>query len=309
MDNRVAFILVMAQIFFCLSLSAQINRQDSTVQVIGYWDHGETQNYTVSRNIYSISGTDTTVIETSSYQVDIAIFDSTANSYTIEWNYRDYKFSPENEVYNKVLAAMQNTKVLIRTDELGSFQEVVNWQELHNFIDIAMEELKKLYGNDDKLNNLIDQVKALYSSKESLEAAAINEIRQFYLFHGVKYKLGEHIEYQTKAPNMVGGEPFDAQVTVSLDEIDPEYDNAVFRLWQGIDSEQLTEATFQYLVNVSKTMGVKPLVRSDIQNLESNTWVSVRMHGGSGWPLYSIETKEVKASGVTRIEERIIEIN
>ncbi len=51
MANRFAFIFVMAQIFFCHSLSAQINRQDSTVRVKEYWDHGETQNYTVSRNI------------------------------------------------------------------------------------------------------------------------------------------------------------------------------------------------------------------------------------------------------------------
>ncbi len=259
--------------------------------------------------IYSISGTDTSVIETSSYQVDIAIFNSTANSYTIEWNYRDYKFCPENEVYNKVPATMQNTKVLIRTDELGSFQEVVNWQELHNFIDKAMEELKKFYSNDDKRNGLIDQVKAPYSSKESLEVAAINEIRQFYLFHGVQYKLGEYFEYQAQVPNMLGIEPFNAQVTAYLNEIDPEYDNAVFRLWQGIDSEQITEATFQRLAKVSKTMGVEPPLRSVVQNLESNTWVSVRMHGGSGWPPYTIENKENKAPGVARKEERIIEIN
>jgi len=39
---------------------------------------------------------------------------------------------------------------------------------------------------------------------------------------------------------------------------------------------------------------------------ETNT--ASRIHGASGWVIYSIETKEIKAADSTNIEERIIEI-
>ena len=76
---------------------------------------------------------------------------------------------------------------------------------------------------------------------------------------------------------------------------------------QTVDSEQLTQATFDYLKSMAQTMKVPVPTREDIPEIANDTWTASRIHG-SGWLIYSIETKETKAEGVTNIEERIIEI-
>ena len=48
--------------------------------------------------------------------------------------------------------------------------------------------------------------------------------------------------------------------------------------------------------------------RKDFPSLTNETYTASRIHGETGWIIYSIETKEVKAEETTNIEERIIEI-
>ena len=78
-------------------------------------------------------------------------------------------------------------------------------------------------------------------------------------------------------------------------------------MWQTIDSEQLTEATIGYLNKMATAVGAPKPDLSKVPALQHETRVAARVHG-SGWIIYSIETKEVWADNVLALEERIIEI-
>ena len=157
------------------------------------------------------------------------------------------------------------------------------------------------------MDELIKQIEGLYSSKESIELAAVKEMHQFYTFHGGRYVYGKEYNADLKFSNLFGGEPFDTKVSVWLDELNPDDNNFIIRMKQTVDSEQLTQATFDYLKSMAQTMKVPVPTREDIPEIANDTWTASRIHG-SGWLIYSIETKETKAEGVTNIEERIIEI-
>ncbi len=285
----------------------QIDMSDSTAQVIGYWDKGEKQSYLITHEKFKIKDADTTAREFYKYAVDITIIDSTANSYTIDWFYRDYEIQADNELVQKFAAITEDLTIRIRTDELGAFKEVVNWKEVRDYILKGTKLLKKETQDVPNMDKLIEEIEGLYGTKEAVELGAVNEMRQFYTFHGGKYELGEEYSVDTKAPNLYGGEPFDSKLTVWLDELNPDEDNFVIRMQQTVDSEQLSNVTFDYLVNMAKTLEVPAPKKEDLPPFTNDTWIASRIHN-YGWVIYSIETKEVRAGEMINVEERIIEI-
>lgn len=298
----IAMALVFTTRIFC-----QINVADSTVQVIGYWDMNEKQSYIITEEHIKIKGNDTISRDLSKYEVEITVIDSTENSYTIEWYYKNYTTNAQDPVSQKILSLAQDMKVIIETDELGSFQMVTNWEEIRNYMADAINKLKAEFESIPNIDKAFDQVISTFSSKEAIEASTINEIHQYYAFHGVKYSLGEELTAQIKVPNLYGKEPFDCDLTFRLDEINPEENNSVFRMWQIINSSQLTDATYEYVTQIVSSMNGQLPKREDFPPLANETSTASRIHG-SGWIIYSVETKEVMAEDSKQIIERIIEI-
>lgn len=286
---------------------AQINMADSTVQVVGYWSINDKQSFDVTYEKYKVTEGDTTSRELIKYEVDITIKDSTANTYTIEWFYKNYEVESDNPIVKKLIKIADDLPVLIKTDEFGAVKEVLNWEEVSSYIQKATKVLKKELKKVPNRDEIIAQVMGTYMSKESIESNAIKDIIQFYTFHGGAYQLGEKVSGKMQLSNNFGGAPFDSDVTVSLDEIDEETGTSVIRMYQEVNSEQLTDATYEYLKNQDSFAGQMP-PRSEFPALTNKTWTASRIHGGSGWTTFSLENKEVQAEGTTNIEERIMRL-
>ncbi|WP_298763117.1 hypothetical protein [uncultured Polaribacter sp.] len=294
-------------LLFCTTIFSQISVKDSTVQVIGYWANLEQQSYDISLEKLKLKGTDTISREYTSYEVDLKIIDSTANSYTTEWYYKNYKVETDSEIAKKINALASDIAVQIKTDEFGTFMEVVNWESIKEYQLKVTDQLKEELKDVPNINNIIDNVMKNFNSKEAIEANAIKDAIQFYSFHGIKYTLNEKVKGNITLRNNFGGKPFDAAISYSLDEINEEDGNAVIRMKQVVNSEQLTNETYKFLKKVS-AFGKNMPNREDFPPLTNETYTASRIHGETGWVIYSIETKEVKAEGTTKIEERIIEI-
>ncbi|MBJ6118606.1 hypothetical protein JAO76_10410 [Pontibacter sp. BT310] len=286
---------------------AQINIEDSTMQVIGYWDKNETQTYVITSESFKVTGTDTTKREFTKYEVDITIKDSTASSYTIEWVYRGIEMNTDNQFTKELAKISENLKVIIKTDEMGAFKEVVNWEEIRNEMKRGAAHLKKQFKHIPNITAITDQVESTFTTKQAIESAAIKDIQQFYTYHGAKYQLGKEVTGQLEVPNLYGSKPFIADVSIVLDEINEEDNDAVIRMWQTIDSEQLTTATVNYMQKMAKSANTKSPDLSKIPALQNETRTVARIHG-SGWIIYSSEIKEVWADNILAFEERIIEI-
>lgn len=285
----------------------QIDLSDSSAQIIGYWSIGDQQSFDVSFEKYKVKNGDTTSRSVIRYEVDITVKDSTEHSYTIEWFYKNYDIDTDNDLIKKLSKTAENISVLIKTDEFGAVEEVLNWEEVRDYIHKAMKplltELEAVPGAEE----LINQSMAIYNSKEAIEANAIKDVLQFYTFHGGVYTLNEEVSGEMQFSNNFGGDPFDVDVTLSLDELDEAYDNCVIRMYQVVDSEQLTKATYEYLATIG-TLGEQMPPIEELPDLTNEIWTASRIHGSTGWTTYSVETKEVKAEGSLNVEERIIQL-
>lgn len=300
-------LIVVPFLLIAMNAIAQINPSDSTVQVVGYYNLNETLTYLISNQKVKVENNDTISNEFDQYEVDVTIIDSTADSYNIKWHYRDYFIDTDDEVMKRLSSVFEDMDVIIKTDELGVFQEIINWEEIKNFTLITTALLKEEFKAIPNMDQLISQMEDLFSTKEAIESTAIEEIHQYYFFHGLKYKLWEDYQSVTELQNLYGGDPFNAEITYWLDEINYDDNNSVFRMTQVIDSTQLTNATFDYLTNMSDVLGTPPPERKGFPTVTNEIRRASRIHG-SGWLIFSIETKEVKAENAVQIEERIIQL-
>ena len=289
------------------NLFSQISIKDSTVQVIGYWSKYDKQSYDVTYEKYKVKNKDTISRELMKYEVDVKIIDSTANSYSIEWFYKNYSINTENELVRKLTSIADDISVKIKTDEYGAFLEVINWEEVRDYLEKVTEKLKVELKDVPNYKEIIANVMSIYSTKESVEANAIKDALQFYKFHGVKYKLGEELTGKLETSNNYGGKPFETNVQYSLDEINETDGNSILRSNEIINSEELTDATYNYLKK-SGTFGDKFPARNKFPSLTNETNTASRIHGETGWIIYSIETKTITAEETTNIEERILVI-
>lgn len=299
-----AFLLVAVS-----SVFGQINKSDSTVQVLGYWSKNEKQGYHITNEEYQTQGTDTISRIVFNYDVDIAILDSTYDSYTIEWNYKNYKVESSNPHLNKLLAACsKDMKIVIKTNELGVFQEVENWKDIKELMKKTMKTVKKEFKDIQGIKNVVKQLEETYSSKEAIEQTAINEIYQFYVFNGVKYKLKNTVEWKEKLANIYGSEPFETDCVAYLDEIDTKKNIYSMKLIQEVNQQQLIDATYNYSMNLAKARKIPfNLKREDFNGL-TNEITTVSVIHESGWPIYSLQTKSVVSERVTSIEKNTIQI-
>ena len=290
-----------------ISASAQINMADSTAQVIAYFDKGERQSYTVTIEKFRIKESDTISKKLTSYDVDITVLDSTKNSYTIQWIYGKTTSDEENEFAQKLLNLNSELKVIFKTDELGSFTEVLNWKEIRDYMNKRAKILEKDLKSFPEMASLFKQIQMKFASKEVIEALAIRDIQQFHTFHGANYQLGEVLEGTIETPNVFGSKPFDTYTTLFLDEIDEEDKTVIVRATQKVDSQQLTDATFKYLEKVAKTLKTTVPKRSDIKNLTNEIEYAARIHT-SGWPLSIWQEVSIFTDNITAVEKRTIEI-
>ena len=290
-----------------LPLLSQINTADSSAQAVAYWAKGDKQTYVVTDDKFKIKNGDTTSKERISYEVEISVLEAKEKSYTIQWLYSNFKTTSDNATMKKILGSTQSNKVIYKTDEMGSFFEVVNWKEIRDFIKKSTDLLAKDYSNIPEMDKLLKQIAQLYSSKEAIESSGIKDIQQFHTFHGGKYRLGEVVEGKIKVANIFGGEPFDATMQVYLDEMNVKENNYLLRSFQETDKEQLISATLDYLKKMSETLKIKAPTRDDVKDLKNELATASLIHD-SGWNVYTIQTLTVSSNDITQVEERVIEL-
>lgn len=303
--------LVAALVLLGIGISnAQINKADSTVQVIAYYGLKETATYKVEFAKKQIKDNDTIIKNAVSYFLDVEVIDSTASSYTIEFNYRDFAFNSDEEVsvISKLLMQSQSPKVVVKTDEYGTFEEVVNWKEVRDFTKTTIDDLLKKYP-DLNTKEFKKQFEHLYNSKEAVSANT-KDIQHLLYFHGTAHELDDATVGEVEMPNPYQPEkPFIAQLTVYLDEIDFEDDTYIMRSFTEVDSEQLTATLNTYLDNLRKSIGKKakaaPVVNPEDLKIELEYAAVI---DDWGWVLYTFETKTVSFADGYYIEERTIEI-
>ncbi len=113
-----ASLLFLFLLFCCFGLRAQV-LNDSTVQVVAYWDKGETFEFEYVQSKYKVVKGDTIFGDFLSETFELAVVDSTAEGYTLRYttleSKAEYKDSLTQAITEKVRAALHNIPVYFTT--------------------------------------------------------------------------------------------------------------------------------------------------------------------------------------------------
>lgn len=310
------FILEISFLLICLTTNAQVIN-DTTARAIAYWNKGDKQSYTltqtkcklkaITNNQYNniVEDSTETQYDTISYTstkclVDIEIIDSTHDTYTIKWTYHDYSFqstdSLTSKLYNATIKAIPSSIVIIKTDSLGAFSDIVNWQEISDIARKGVKNItKELTADQDKPTQLIAEGEAsknieTLTSKSVIESRFIDEIKQYYTFFGGEYNVNNAIITNIKVPNIFrSGKEIDASITITLDTICKVEDGShIYKITyeQIIDPKQLKKEVLNVLKETSSADKKELKRQSKNTDLTNDTYITNVIHD-SGWITYS----------------------
>lgn len=300
MKTKLTFLSILFSILS--TVNAQINIADSTVQIISYWDLNESHVYEITQITNSKEDDNTAKIDSISMKAKVTVTDSTATSYIVTWEFSDYNmresvFSPRLEMLLKA------RKIIYKTNELGVFEDLLNWEEVRDNLIARTKESIAIVGGEydsDEFRENMDKVMSstlqTISSKEYILNKEIEPVQLFHTFMGSAFKLGEIIESEIQTPNNYFPEkPFNAKVTLYLDTIATEDNYSVIRYEQMVDQEQLTTAARAFIAQMAESMGQEIDLDEAIneRQLEHKSSVAAAIDNW-GWPLYIESRTKVK---------------
>lgn len=300
------FLLIIGFALFQQNAFSQINAEDSTVQVISYWEKGDIENYALTVKNIKLNGADTVSNEKIVYQIEIKVLDQTDSNYTIQWLYKEVQTDSKKPSLLHFLNSMANKRVIFKTDELGVFKELINWQELMDFNKKASQIFLDNKIQLEEEDFLLKQIVQINNSRESIEAMTIKEIQQFHSFHGAKFKLQEEYSSEIALPNFVGDDPLIANSKFILSEINQEENYYIVESSQIVNQSQLIQNTFKLLTKAAKEMNSEPPRIEDLHNLQNISLTYAKINN-EGWVLYSQLKLLVTFENFSNIEERTIE--
>lgn len=292
-------IFILIAFTFAVPAFCQINAEDSSVQIITYWDKNEAHTYSFIAETAEVKGTDTIVTESIKYMVDITVLDSTASSYTVQWKYRDYVIESKNPVTAKLAKLNEGLTLKFKTNEMGSFMELLNWTDVKQFNQNALKVLEK-EKDATQLQNFMAMFRDKYSSKEAIERHSMKDVQQFHDFYGIAVKLNEPINETVTEQNPITNQDLVSTITVSLAEIDAENSSYLVGSTQQFDETSAGQIIRSMLAGMFTSEQLSKLQKVDI--FDSN---AVEMHN-SGWPLSMYFERQLNIEGRARIESKEI---
>ena len=224
-------------IILLLLFSTPVFSQLDTTKIsfVAYWSKGDNYQFKVTKLKKMWKNDKLTKNDSTQYVANFKVIDSTENSYTIQWTYQNYlinsykenlnKIYEDKKAVNEIVKKYNVSEVIYKTDELGEFLEIINWQDISNLMSSMLGELEKSIQarKPDKLKEVKQAIKPLveiYSSKIGIEQLILDELQYFHFPFGIEYDVNIPYEYEQELPNMVGGSPIKGNAKLSVIEVD-----------------------------------------------------------------------------------------
>lgn len=309
---------------FCLMTAfqafAQINLKDSTAQVVAYWSKGDKYCYNYASQTIDIKGTDTTEVSYSESKFELEVIDSTANSYLVNYTKLSEAVSIPDEnsfvagLIKKLANVGNSISITFRTDEYGTFQEIVNFDEykkgLMSQLEVLIKELEKELEKELKDKATRDAFSTLIAPfmSDAFVYKSIEPVTSLFSFHGKKLKLNESYtdNIQIASP-FEQGKTLDGELQRYVAEFNPETTWTTFHSITRYNKEQLKMTVFNYMNSIAPE-GQKITSVSEVPDMSMDGYTSITVHLDTGWPGYASLLQETAHPDKTRQKKWYIEI-
>lgn len=296
-------ILTTLSLVFLSQITFAQNRiTDTSATCIAFWKKGDYKIYKVTRTREKNNSSNIKSVTSGSYETHIKIIDSTNNGYIIEWTNKNFKGqNAEKEILANLNAVLEGMKIIYKTDDVGTFVELVNWKEVRDFAFISLENLIKK-ASEKEIINSINQIKPYFQTKESIETFLIKEIQLYHTPYGAEYNF-KGSPTATELPNAFGGNPFPATIIPKLEEINTTKDYCKVTLNQTVDKGKAGAIMAEMLLKISKKAVEDEVeMRKQIKDLEFSDTNEFSFAINSGWHKRIFYSRKTNVGSTKQVE-------
>jgi hypothetical protein len=230
---------------------------DSTIAMIAFWSPGDQLTYTFTE-VEDKNSKGVTSLKSMTYDLHMAIVDSTANNYFIEWTYDNYQMDYELQAYEKeLMEIMERVPIRYRTNAFGRFETIENWELMKSKAENAFTSwLEQKENIPDSLGLALKKMTgALFESEAQMKYWA-RDIRFFHYLYGAnlyRNKPMKGTKYYTNPyikKNMPGTE------TVEVLSVDEDNWVAEIMVNSGIEGEASRALMYDFILNNMESFGI-----------------------------------------------------
>lgn len=220
----------------------------SGITTIGYWNRGDKITYHVTNSQITTKSGATQAASpssSSSYDIELAVVDSTAHTYVLEMKYLSGSSEGLDPKLQEVMNSLQiRTKIRYQTDEFGSYEKILNMPELQAEIKKVFAEFKKKaseHRTPEEAKVFASKMDALlvqFSKPENVEVLYLPDILEIHAYYGIQLELNKPMEVAMEFPCF---EQINVPGTgkITLQSITKTKDNAAFSITSKPDKEAL----------------------------------------------------------------------
>jgi hypothetical protein len=204
---------------------------DSTISFVAYWNKGDSKEYRITKKQIQIRNDVETKNQSTVYDIKCTVIDSTSTSYTIEWAYDNSVLNSIEipQEFNETIEKYKVLKIIYTTDELGAFQDIINWEEIRDLMNELLNKIPEMVSDhSDTFKNALKPIKDLYASKEGIASLILKEIQIFHYPMGLEFNAIDTLFYEESLPNMLGGTPIRGNGELYFENVDREQNLCTF---------------------------------------------------------------------------------
>ncbi len=306
MKTALKILLLVTLQFLQVDVKSQNRITDTSATCIAYWKKGESRIYQIKHSKEKSESGKIKSVSEGNYEAHLKVIDSSASGFTIEWVYKNFKTSGAGQhALNSLMAIMEELKIVFKTDDAGSFSDLLNWEEVRDISFSNYEKATSAQAQNKEFVAALSQIKSIFTSKENIESALIQEVQILQSPYGVEYSSSGTV-YETALANITGGSPFPATIKLKLDTLNAKADYCIVSLNQTIDKGKAGPILADMLKKLSSTPIQEAEIKKEIADLEISDINQYNYSISSGWINNIRYIRTAKVGNFKQIETYLI---
>jgi len=162
-----------------------------TTEVVAYWKKGDKQKIKTHEGFIEYEGSKIIKKEVTTSLVEMIVLQENETSYTIEWNYTDSSVDKinmgdeeEEDIYKELDKLFSKLRIVYKTDEFGSFQQVTNMMEIKTSLTDSLHDFIKNNFEDEKEGEMFYEIMSAMLLSEDMEDQISSEIQTYHYYLG-----------------------------------------------------------------------------------------------------------------------------
>lgn len=298
--------------------------QDSTINVIAWFNKHDTVTYRVDQCSWKLNATDTVLTASYSIIARVNVVDSMANGYKMDYTFLDFQTDPlsdsasamdrlQNQITDRLSKKIVGKTVHFETDECGRITKYNNLGEIKkqakSLFKEALNEFSKfpeIKGLKEMGVDLKDYAKNVDTDK--LVDGYLEELNMLFVYHGLSMQLGENTEHEEATDSQY------ENTTYSSVSIDP--DDGSYSIMQDVTSilprNELKEMVGGFVESLSNDSITHSFNEDfDTQVIEDCTYEDYLKidYLVNGWPYSIVREKASMIGNRGKVKQTVISLD